>query len=113
VSDAGKYSPGQIKAQVAHIAQPVVDVIAENIQKVHIAEDMHYAAVQESISDELPEEKMFRREHKPLHPRHRLYFETPKPAIADYENQNIGGNQQIIGVRCTPMFQTGPNRYHK
>jgi len=42
---AAKYRTGQIEAQIPDIADLVVDIIAEQIQKKHIADNMYKASV--------------------------------------------------------------------
>ncbi len=50
-----EHRAGQIKAQISNMAELVVDVIAEEIQKVHIADNMHQAAVQKGVAYKLPQ----------------------------------------------------------
>ena len=44
----------QIETQVADVTELVVYVISEKIQKEHIAEKVHQAAVQKGVADKLP-----------------------------------------------------------
>ena len=41
VSDAGEDSSGQVEACVADVAELIVYVVAEEVEKVHVAEDVH------------------------------------------------------------------------
>jgi len=41
MADGTKDRTGQIKAQIADVAEPVVDVAAEQVQKEHISDDVH------------------------------------------------------------------------
>jgi hypothetical protein len=50
------------------MTKPVVDVVAEEIQKEHIAEDVQDAAVQKGITYELPEMGPGGRENKLVEP---------------------------------------------
>jgi len=65
---AAEYRTGQIKAQIPDITELVVDIITEEIQKEHIAGNMHQAAVQKGVAYKLPQLRPNTGEHKMLHP---------------------------------------------
>ena len=55
---------GQIKAQIADVAELIIDIIAKQVQEKHIADDVHKTAVQEGISYKLPHIRLGWSEHK-------------------------------------------------
>ena len=46
------------------MAELVINIIAEQIQKEHVAENVHYAAVQKSITHVLPQMRVDGSKHK-------------------------------------------------
>jgi len=51
---SAKYRSSQIETQIANMAEFVVDIIAEQVQKEHIADDVHQPPMQEGVAYELP-----------------------------------------------------------
>ena len=64
-----KDGSGQIKTYISNAPELGVDIIAEQIQKEHIADNVPKAAVQESVTNKLPRTQMVRMQHKLLGPR--------------------------------------------
>jgi hypothetical protein len=63
-----EYRPGKIKAQIADVAYPVVDIIAKQIQKKHIADNVPKPTVQKGITYKLPQNWSDRSKHKLVRP---------------------------------------------
>ena len=66
---AAEYRSGQVETQITNVAELVVDIIAEHIQKEHIADDMYKSAVQKSVTYKLPQTKFTGGKHKACNPR--------------------------------------------
>jgi hypothetical protein len=91
VTYTAKDRPGQIKTHIARSAELVVYIIAEHVQKVHIKEDVHKAAVEECVAYELPEVRPDGNEHKLPYPgtEHQTAGERVY-MIFEEENNNVG-----------------------
>jgi len=80
---ATKCCTGEIKAQVSNLADFVIDIVAEQIQEKHVPNNVHKAAVQESITYKLPPMPPVGNEHKlhgPAMNRYRYYLPVYKQA---------------------------------
>jgi hypothetical protein len=78
--------------------QFVVYVIAEYVQKEHVAENMQKTAVQKSVCYELPQKRVSRRENKLLRPgpQHLSWLRIGPPA--QQKHNRIYGYDGVIGV---------------
>ena len=76
-----EYRAGQIKTQIPDIAELVVDIIAEQIQKEHIADNVHDTAVQKGIAYKLPQIRTKGGEHK-LQCRRPKYLRRPGKRVS-------------------------------
>ena len=47
-------APAEVKAEIPEVAQPVIDVVAEQVQKEHVSDDVQVAAVKKGVGEELP-----------------------------------------------------------
>jgi len=65
---SAKNSTGEVKTYIVDMSESVVDVVAEQIQKEHIAEDVQKAAVQKGIAYELPQMRPGGRKDKLIGP---------------------------------------------
>ncbi len=99
MSDCAKYGSGQIKAQVSEVSEPVVDVISEHIQKVHISEYMADTAVEKCVSYKLPEERICRREHITVCPSLKGVLSAD---IGYKKDEHVDNNQCVIRIRRPP-----------
>jgi len=106
MADGAENGSCKIKAQVPDVAKPVVYVISEHIQKVHISEDMADTAVQKCVSYELPQEWVCRREHIVVCP---LVQALPAADIGYEKNEHIDDNQCVIRVWRAPRPNTCPD----
>ena len=68
MTNSGENPSHQVKAQIANMPNLIVDIIAKQIQKEHIEEDVPKVAVKECVSYKLPQRWVSRSEHKLLGP---------------------------------------------
>jgi len=88
------------------MSEPVVYVISEHIQKVHISEDMSDTSMQKCISYELPQEGVCRRKHIAVCPSLRDVLS----ADVGYKKDNhIDDNQCVIRIWCAPRSNICPD----
>lgn len=80
------------------MAELVVYVIAEYVQKEHVAEDMKETAVQKSVSDKLPQKRVSRRENKPFRPGTQNFSCLCIGPVAQQKHNHIYGYDGVIGV---------------
>ena len=106
-----KNRTGEIKTQIAEMAEPVVDVVAEQIQEEHISDDVHKRAVEKSVTYKLPQMRVNGREHKLRYPGSKgkvmcvwVYVVLQK------KNKDIGGYQGVICVRSSAGPYARANR---
>ena len=69
-----EHRAGQIKAQIPNMAELVVDIIAEQIQKEHVADNVHKTGVQKGVTYELPQLRPNCGEHELLGPRSKYLY---------------------------------------
>jgi hypothetical protein len=79
----------------------IVYVIAEYVQKEHVAEDMKETAVQKSVSDKLPQKRVSRRENKPVRPWTQNFSCPLIGPVAQQKHNHIYGYDGVIGIRCS------------
>jgi hypothetical protein len=56
--------PGEIKQEVVDVAELAVNGISEEIEEVHVAEDVHDASMEKGVCEELPDVRGFGVEHE-------------------------------------------------
>jgi hypothetical protein len=114
MTDAAKYRTGEIKAQIPDMPNFVVDVIAKQVQKEHIADDVHKPAVQKRIADKLPKKWMGWGKHILLGPRSQHLFgagvEVSMRPICNKKNKYIDRYERIIHIRRASGPDICPNR---
>ena len=91
----------QIETNITYMAEPVVDVVSEHIQKEHISRDMSETAVKKCVSYKLSQTRPGRDKHKTTK---RLNRVSKQPWHRE-KNQYINDYDCVIGVRRPP----GPN----
>jgi hypothetical protein len=109
MTDRAEHRARQVKTSVAEMAEFIVYVIAEYIQKEHVAENMQKTAVQKSVCYELPQKRVSRRENKLLRPGPQ---NIPCPLIgpvAQQKHNHVYGYDGVIGVWCPGRPDTCAN----
>jgi hypothetical protein len=98
MTDRAEHRASQVKTNVAEIAELIVDVIAEYIQKEHVAENMPETAVQKSVCYELPQKRMRWRENKLLRPWSQNIPRLSVGPVSQQKYDYIYGYEGIIGI---------------
>ena len=89
----------------------VVDIIAEQVQKEHIADDVHKAGVQKGVADKLPKKHIPGPgiEHELTGPIPKIFRLTSVPfmgEIAQQKNKHIDSYQGVIRIRRSSRLNT-------
>ena len=98
------------------MAELVVDIIAEQVQKEHVADDMHIAGVQKGVADKLPKKQMPRSgiKHELTGPVPKIFRFTSVPfnmgEIAQQKNKHIDSHESVIRIRRSSRLNACPNR---
>ena len=105
---AAEYRSGQIQTQIPKVAELVVDIIAKNIQKEHITDNMPKTTVQKSVSYKLPQTKFTGSKHKVRNPGAKC--QAPSWGYMQFQRKNnhINKNQCVICVWRPPRSYTCP-----
>jgi hypothetical protein len=107
---AAKRCTHQIEAEIPQMTEPVVDVIAEQIQKEHVKSDVPEVAVQKGVADKLPPVRVIGDKCK-------MYDPPPKYQITrtgvylklQEKKDHIDSDQRVIYIRCPPWPNACPN----
>ena len=103
---AGKDSTGKVETDVSDVAELIVDVIAEEVEKEHISDDVHKSAVEKGITNELPHLRTNGIQHKVPDPGAKADAAGDGVnTVLGKEDETVDGNEGIICIRCPP----GPN----
>ena len=89
------------------MAQFIVDIIAEDVQKEHIAQKMHPVAVEKGVGNKLMQVRPLGIEH----PMEERIFRSRlgEKAGRYHEDQYVGYNQGVIHQRGAPQRIVGAN----
>jgi len=98
------------------MAELVVNIIAEQVQEEHIADDMHKAGVQKGVADKLPKKQMPRSgiEHELIGPVPNIFriaserFNMGKKA--QQENSHIDSYEGVIRIWSSSRLNACPDR---
>ena len=94
-----EHRAGQIKAEIPNMAKLVVDIIAEEIQKEHVADNMQKAAVQKGVTYKLPKLWPNCGEHKLMHPGPKFQVTCRMYTVFQKnKNERIDSYQHVIRV---------------
>jgi len=108
-----EHRAGQIKAQIPNMAELVVDIIAEEIQKEHIADNMYKTGVQKGVTYELPQLRPNCGEHKLMHPGTKFQITCSGVYLVfQQKNERIDSYQRVIRVWCPSRPNTCAIRYY-
>jgi len=98
------------------VAQLVVNVVAEQVQEEHIAENVHYAAVQKGVAYELPQVEVAGSgvEYELIRPGPQHFQIACEPVvmlvISQGEDKYVNDYQGVVYVGRSPRRDTCPNR---
>ncbi len=102
---------GEIKAQIAEMAELVVDVVAEQVQKEHISDDVHKRAMKKSVAYKLPQMRVSGREHKLRYPGSRGKVMCVRVyVVLEKKDGDVGGYEGVIRVRSSAGPYARANR---
>ena len=108
-----EHRAGQVKTQIPDVAELVVDIITEQVQKEHIEEYVQESAVQKRITYKLPQLWPNCGEHKLMHPGPKFQVTCRAYLVFQKKNERIDSYQRVIRVWCLPRPNTCPIRkYH-
>ena len=106
-----KNRTGKIKTQITDVSEPVVDVVAEQVQKEHISDDVHKRAMKKSVAYKLPQMRVNGREHKLRYPGSKGKVMCVRVyVVLQKKNKDIGGYQGVICVRSSAGPYARANR---
>src|SRR3989339_307460 len=103
MADAAENGSDQKESYVADVAEFIIDIVAEKVQKEHIKKDVCDSAVQKGISYKLPYIRSDRDEHELFRPWPQLFDgsgeRVPVRGVGEGENDDIDSDNRVVGVR--------------
>ncbi len=94
-----EHRAGQIKAQIPNMTELVVDIITEEIQEEHIADNVHKTAMQKGVGYKLPQLRPNCGEHKWMHPGPKFQVTCRVYTVFQKnKNERIDSYQRVIRV---------------
>ena len=93
VSDTRQHAPGQVEGQVAHLAEAVVDGIAEDPQEDHVTQQVQQAAVEKDGTEKLEQLGRVGVQQQVVDPQHAL----GRAALVTHQvHQHVGRHQGVV-----------------
>jgi len=107
MAKGGENGTGEIEAYVADIAELIINIVAEKIQKEHIAKNVEEVGMKEGVGYELPKFRVGGPEHEIIYDG---FGCAGLEGIGENEYNYICQNEKIIGVWSSAGYKVSSYR---